>query len=50
LEENVQGDMTRKLHREVIKPYLAYLKERAEFAKCDYILSCVESRKEKEFE
>lgn len=45
LEENVQGKVTRELHKEAIKPFLAYLKERADFVKCDYILSCVERRK-----
>lgn len=45
LEENVQGKVTRELHKEAIKPFLAYLKERANFVKCDYILSCIEERK-----
>lgn len=45
LAENVKGTMTKELHKETIKPFLSYLKEKSEFAKADFIISNVENNK-----
>lgn len=42
LNECVEGETVQKLYKEVLTPFLAYVRERAEFNKTDFIISAVD--------
>lgn len=47
LNESVEGETGKQLYREVITPFLAYVRERAEFNKTDFIIAAVDGYERK---
>ena len=42
LNESIEGETLKQLYREVLTPFLAYVRERAEFKKTDFIITAID--------